>query len=67
MGSSKAFHHHKPILPKCVIVIITSPLVVDFLLPYLDKEHDPPLQTIGDAIGYNIVLWPWKLTELDME
>jgi hypothetical protein len=60
-----AFHHNKE-MPTCdFFVAVNVSLLTTTSLPFLDLDHDTPLKTIGDAIGY-IILWPWKLTSSKM-
>jgi hypothetical protein len=45
----------------CLSVDVNVSLLATTSLPFLDLDHDAPLKSIGDAVGY-IILWPWKLT-----
>jgi hypothetical protein len=64
-GGKGALHHNKE-MPTCVLYVdVKVSLLATTSLPFLDLDHDTPLKTIGDVVGY-IILWPWKLTSSKM-
>ncbi len=56
-GGEAVQHHNLSMLEHCLFIGITSCLIRGAHLSILNLEHDPPLRTIVDAIGY-FVFWP---------
>jgi hypothetical protein len=65
-GGRTTIHHNKPMPSDYVSIAITSSLQAFDSLPFPQFDHDPPLLTIKDAMGY-VVLWPWKLIDKYMK
>jgi hypothetical protein len=59
-GEGVVLHHHS-FLEYYLFVAITSSLVKGAHLSCRVVDHDPPLYTIDNAIGY-IIMWPYKHT-----
>jgi len=65
-GGRTAIHHNKPMPSDYASIAITSSLPAFDSLPFPQFDHDPPLLTIKDAMGY-VVLWAWKLIDKYMK
>jgi len=52
LGGGGIVHHHKFIPLNCLTIVIIVALVTNVALLIPNNEHDPPLQTIGDVVGY---------------
>ncbi len=64
-GGGVAFHYNKAMSANTLYVVMNSSLMATTSLHFLNLDHETPLHTIGDAIGY-VILWPWKLTCFSM-
>jgi len=58
-GGGFALHHNKAMSANTLYVVMSSSL------PFLNLDHETPLHTIGNAIGY-VIFWPWNLTCFSM-
>ncbi len=64
-GGWVALHHNKGMSTNTLSVVMSSSLMVITSLPFPDLDHETPLHTIGNAIGY-VILRPWNLTSFSM-
>ncbi len=64
-GGGFALHDNKGMLTNTLSIAMSSSLMVITSLPFPDLDHETPLRTMGNAIGY-VILWPWNLTSFSM-
>jgi hypothetical protein len=56
-GGGDVVHHNRTMHEECISIAITSYVLVGVHLLYLEHDHDLPLCTLDNTIGY-IILSP---------
>jgi hypothetical protein len=59
-GGVCVLYYNKEMLANTLFVVVSLGLLITIFWPFLDPDHDIPLKTIRDAIGY-IILGPYNL------